>query len=325
MEDARSGEVSTEQLLQELNAYQDAGVDVARLVSGFAVAVAGGDVDTAVLTGGNAAENNALCGGACIGVLAVIVAGYTTYSGDGDPMQGLAVIGSGDDPLSQAVAAGTSAAVEWSATKYPDQTAAVLGVLEATGNAIDATVTYVDDATGNEVSKRWNEIPEHTRNQIKGGVKIASIFVPPGSIKAIKQLITARKLPGAPDSKTTIGEQYAHHKAITNRLKTQLKEKGYQVSDKEISFGSSCGTGRCRPDIVYVTPDGKIGIIEVKTGNAGLTIRQSEIYPQINSGDAIPRGDIARGFDLEPGVPLKDQGYPNGIPIEIRTFPGVEK
>ena len=240
-------------------------------------------------------------------------------------MQGLAVIGSGDDPLSQAVAAGTSAAVEWSATKYPDQTAAVLGVLEATGNAIDATVTYVDDATGNEVSKRWNEIPEHTRNQIKGGVKIASIFVPPGSIKAIKQLITARKLPGAPDSKTTIGEQYAHHKAITNRLKTQLKEKGYQVSDKEISFGSSCGTGRCRPDIVYVTPDGKIGIIEVKTGNAGLTIRQSEIYPQINSGDAIPRGDIARGFDLEPGVPLKDQGYPNGIPIEIRTFPGVEK
>ena len=197
MEDARSGEVSTEQLLQELNAYQDAGVDVARLVSGFAVAVAGGDVDTAALTGGNAAENNALCGGVCIGVLAVIVAGYTTYSGDGDLMQGLAVIGAGDDPLSQAVAAGTSAAVEWSATKYPDQTAAVLGVLEAPGNAIDATVTYVDEATGNEVSKRWNEIPEHTRNQIKGGAKIASIFVPAGSVKALMQLKTAGKQPGA--------------------------------------------------------------------------------------------------------------------------------
>jgi hypothetical protein len=186
-----------------LNEYQDAGVDVARLVSGFAVAVAGGDVDTAALTGGNAAENNALCGGICIGVIAVIVAGYTTYSDDGDPMEGLAVIGSGDDPLSQAVAAGTSAAVEWSATEYPDQTAAVLGVLEATGNAIDATVTYVDDATGNEVSRRWNEIPEHTRNQIKGGAKIASIFVPAGSIKALKQLKTARKLPDGPDSGAT--------------------------------------------------------------------------------------------------------------------------
>ena len=103
----------------------------------------------------------------------------------------------------QAVAAGTSAAVEWSATKYPDQTAAVLGVLEATGNAIDATVTYVDDATGNEVSKRWNEIPEHTRNQIKGGAKIASIFVLAGSIKALKQLKTAKKLPDAPEAKLT--------------------------------------------------------------------------------------------------------------------------
>ncbi len=197
--DARSGEVSEEQLIQELNTYQDAGVDVARLVSGFAVAVAGGDVDTAALTGGNAAENNALCGGICIGVLAVIVASYTTHSGDGNPLEGLAVIGSGDDPLSQAVAAGASTAVEWSATKYPDQTAAVLGVLEATGNAIDATVTYVDDATGNEVSRRWNEIPEHTRNQIKGGASIASIFIPAGSIKALKQLKSAKNLPDGPD------------------------------------------------------------------------------------------------------------------------------
>ncbi|NKC13806.1 MAG: filamentous hemagglutinin N-terminal domain-containing protein [Gammaproteobacteria bacterium] len=198
-EDARSGEVSKEQLLQELNEYQDAGVNVARLVSGLAVAVAGGDVDTAALTGGNAAQNNALCGGLCIGVIAAII-GYTTYSGDGDPLEGLAVIESGDDPLGQAVAAGTSAAVEWSATEYPEQTAAVLDVVEATGEAIDATITYVDDATGNKVSRRWNEIPEHTRNQIKGGAKIASIFVPAGSIKALKQLRKTRKLPVEPKS-----------------------------------------------------------------------------------------------------------------------------
>ncbi|EEE35464.1 hypothetical protein RKLH11_4141 [Rhodobacteraceae bacterium KLH11] len=121
----------------------------------------------------------------------------------------------------------------------------------------------------------------------------------------------------------TIRDHYEHHKAMTDDLKLQLRDQGYRVSDKEISFGSSCGTGRCRPDIVYETPDGKWGIIEVKTGNADLTIRQSEIYPQINSGDAIPRGDVARRFGLDPGVPLRDQGYPNGIPIEIRTFPGA--
>ena len=67
------------------------------------------------------------------------------------------------------------------------------------------------------------------------------------------------------------------------------------------------------------------GIIEIKTGNADLTIRQSEIYPQIRNGDAIPRGDVAREFGLRPGVPLREQGYPNGIPIEIRTFPGADQ
>lgn len=66
-----------------------------------------------------------------------------------------------------------------------------------------------------------------------------------------------------------------------------------------------------------------MGIIEIKTGNADLTIRQKEIYPQINSGDAIPRGKVARRFNLRSGVMLREQGYPNGIPIEIKTFPGV--
>jgi filamentous hemagglutinin len=103
----------------------------------------------------------------------------------------------------------------------------------------------------------------------------------------------------------------------------QLEGQGYTVSQKEASFGSSCGTGRCRPDIIYEAPDGTKGIIEIKTGNADLSIRQTEIFPQIESGDAIPRGDVARRFGLEPGIPLRDQGYPNGIPIEVKTFPGA--
>jgi filamentous hemagglutinin len=103
----------------------------------------------------------------------------------------------------------------------------------------------------------------------------------------------------------------------------QLEGQGFRVSDREVSFGSSCGTGRCRPDIIYETPDGQVRIIEIKTGNADLSIRQTEIYPQINSGDAIPRGQVAADFGLQPGIPLRDQGYPNGIPIEIQTLPGA--
>ena len=108
-------------------------------------------------------------------------------------------------------------------------------------------------------------------------------------------------------------------------VKDQLTQQGYDVSLREASFGSSCSSGRCRPDIIAKSSDGSIRIIEIKTGDADLSIRQSEIYPQISNGDSIPRGKVAKEFGLEVGIPLKDQGYPNGIPIEIIRFPGAQK
>jgi len=116
----------------------------------------------------------------------------------------------------------------------------------------------------------------------------------------------------------TIRDHYAHHKEIVDDLKDQLRLQGYRVSEKEISFGSSCGSGRCRPDIVYQTPDGKVFAIEVKTGKAGLSARQHEIFPQIESGEAIPRGKNADRFGFDINIPLK-----KGIPIDRRPFPGV--
>ena len=58
---------------------------------------------------------------------------------------------------------------------------------------------------------------------------------------------------------------------------------------------------------------------------ADLSIRQSEIFPQIESGDSIPRGEVAEAFGLIPGVPLREQGYPKGIPIEVVNLPGAKK
>jgi len=144
----------------------------------------------------------------------------------------------------------------------------------------------------------------------------------------VEKEISVNKTPAAYDSldnkpKLTIRDHYKHHKNMTNDLKKQLETQGYRISDREISFSSYCNIGRCRPDIVYETPDGKWGIIEIKTGNADLSIRQSEIFPQISSGDAIPVGRIAKQFGFRAGIPLKDQGYPNGIPIEIINFPGA--
>ncbi|MDF7797809.1 hypothetical protein P4A91_25350, partial [Pseudomonas syringae] len=130
------------------------------------------------------------------------------------------------------------------------------------------------------------------------------------------------KGPDAP--KITIKDHYDHHLNMVDDIKDQLLSQGYRVSEKEISFGSSCGIGRCRPDIVAEAPDGTLRIIEVKTGNADLSIRQSEIFPQIENGNSIPRGKVAESFGLKSGIPLKEQGYPNGIPIEIMNFPGAK-
>lgn len=136
---------------------------------------------------------------------------------------------------------------------------------------------------------------------------------------------SASEYANAPNTgpRVTVRDHYAHHDAMRNDVIGQLEGQGYTVSRREVSFGSSCGSGRCRPDIIYEAPDGTKGIIEIKTGTADLSIRQTEIYPQISSGDAIPRGQVAADFGLRPGVPLREQGYPNGIPIEIRNFPGV--
>ncbi|MCL6693098.1 hypothetical protein M8R19_30925 [Pseudomonas sp. R3.Fl] len=100
---------------------------------------------------------------------------------------------------------------------------------------------------------------------------------------------------------------------MVDDIKVQLSSQEYRVNTKEV-FGSSRGAGRCRPGIVAAPLDGKLRIIEIKTGNADLSIQQSEIFPQIRDGSSIPREKVADSFGLAPGVPLRDQGYPNGIP-----------
>ena len=125
------------------------------------------------------------------------------------------------------------------------------------------------------------------------------------------------------EAKITVREHYWHHKAMVDDMKDQLKAQGYQVSSKEVSFKNGFAAGRTRPDIIAWGPDGKLVIYEIKTGNAQLSIRQTEIYPQIRDGNAIPTGDVAREFGLKPGIPLKDQGHPNGITIIVKNYPGV--
>lgn len=125
--------------------------------------------------------------------------------------------------------------------------------------------------------------------------------------------------------KLHIKDHYEHHQQMVDDLKDQIIDLGYRISGEKISFGDSCGIGRCRPDIAIESPDGKLTIIEIKTGGAKLSERQSHIFPQIKNGNSIPRGKVAKDFGLIPNLPLKDHGYPDGIIVNVITFPGAKK
>jgi filamentous hemagglutinin len=70
-------------------------------------------------------------------------------------------------------------------------------------------------------------------------------------------------------------------------------------------------------------PDGTQAIFEVKTGDAANTARQKQVFPLILSGDAVPSGRLAGQLGLKPGIALKNQGLPEGIPIYQITAPGL--
>jgi filamentous hemagglutinin len=134
------------------------------------------------------------------------------------------------------------------------------------------------------------------------------------ALRKVEAVEKAARLDVAARPKLTIRDYKAGHQAIVNDIKGQLVQQGYSISEQEVSFGSSCGTGHCRPDIVAKAHDGTIRIIEIKTGNGDLSIRQSEIFPQIRDGNSVPRGDVAKRFGLTPDKPLRIKVILTGSP-----------
>jgi len=159
------------------------GVDVAKISAAIVAAVTGVNVDTAVTTSGNAAENNALF---LIPIAAAAL--YTMYVGEGDFREGLREIGRGNDPLSETIADGVTKTVELSAKHYPDETKAVLQVVADLDGAVDATIQYIDKKTGKVVSTTWNTIDQNTRDEIKGGVAVLSVIIPATSVSKLAKI-----------------------------------------------------------------------------------------------------------------------------------------
>jgi len=103
-----------------------------------------------------------------------------------------------------------------------------------------------------------------------------------------------------------------------------LAQEGNGVSKDDVYFRSCDGKDCAIPDITYEKPDGSLHGLEIKTGNAKLSRSQKIVYPQIESGEAIPVGKNARKFELNVGEPLKEK-YPDGAIMEIKRFPGLNE
>jgi filamentous hemagglutinin len=131
---------------------------------------------------------------------------------------------------------------------------------------------------------------------------------------------------GRPD--VSITQQQAHHQSYVDDISGQLENQGYKTYSG--GFYDSCSTTLCYPDIAYSQPgSAKInGVIEVKSGNAAPSANQLAVYPQIATGEAIPSAGFTQShpeLNLQPGIPMNQQGYPNGIPVYQITVPGIGK
>ncbi|WP_210213440.1 hypothetical protein, partial [Sinorhizobium meliloti] len=125
-------------------------------------------------------------------------------------------------------------------------------------------------------------------------------------------------------------QQQAHHQGYVDDIKGQLEGKGYNTTSG--GFFSKCGSTVCYPDIIYSRPGSTRvdGVIEIKTGGAGPSTGQSAVYPQIGTGDAVPLSGFVQNWNesnpnslLKAGVPMNQQGYPDGIPVYQITAPGL--
>jgi len=116
--------------------------------------------------------------------------------------ESLGDLGRGEDPISQVLAAVGEAALTVSYALHPGLTEELLLELEAVGDLVDATVTFIDDATGNRVSKLWNELDPETQDELRGTGKILSVFLPGASVKTLRVLRPTKRVPDVPRSGT---------------------------------------------------------------------------------------------------------------------------
>jgi filamentous hemagglutinin len=121
----------------------------------------------------------------------------------------------------------------------------------------------------------------------------------------------------------TLGQRRANHQGYVDDITSQLQNQGYTVKPGGARFYDQAVVQYTQTDIFAIRPNGQPMIIEFKTGQADLSRKQDLIYPQILDGRAIPSPAVADALGIDPGMPLNQAGFPNGIPIFVIRGPGL--
>jgi hypothetical protein len=259
-------------------------------------------------------------------VLAPVIAitagvAYTLVEGDGNPIDGLQLIGRGDDPLSQALEKGTAVAVSLSMQQYPQETRAVLNLLASTGEAIEATVRYLDEKSGQRVSRQWNQLSPETRNTLIGAGKVTSLVLPAASVGQIKNRIASfnriEKIP-EPAGESMFGKWIKSFWGTTPKPSTDILGS----SSKDLVGVKYKGAGE------YIRTVSKEKFAEIKSDlmeGAMPTEKYTKTRKVKVNGESTKTKEIVEGqwYQREDGLVFRIRNSKSGEVIDIRNTKGM--
>jgi hypothetical protein len=192
------------------------------------------NVGAAASIGRSGFENNAI---PAIVWIIIAAGGYTTVEGGGDPIEGLRVIGRGEDLIGSMVLSGAEEAFLFSNEHFPAATEAFVEAMMRAGEGAAVMVNFADKATGQVVSTAWNDLPQDTRDAIIGGGVVVSFVVPAGAATRI-----ARATPDvAPNN---LGANNVNNGIFLNRqLAAQEIAGGHGFEKHVLQQGEFAGLG----------------------------------------------------------------------------------
>jgi hypothetical protein len=184
--------------------------------------------------------------------------------------------------------AGLGAAGDALPTSISDLLATPLGGLVVGGVSGAGTTVIIDELQYGQVNPL--DVAAGTVGGMAGGRINARLNVPEPDVPA--PVVTRG---GA-------GPVYQGQAGV-NQAVADLEAAGGRVLGREITLDAN-GV-RTRLDLFVELPNGKQVFLEIKTGpDAGLTPNQTQAFPDIRQGGAVPAGQHARDALLDPGVPL---------------------